>query len=74
MPRLDYKTCRECGKHTNEVGLLSHTRLCLACAKRLSAANYDQVQARSGPFFQRWRARTAASIGAVLLDDARDTP
>jgi hypothetical protein len=37
-------------------------------------ANYDQVQARSGPFFQRWRERTAASVGAVLLDDLAERP
>jgi len=74
MPRPDYKTCRECGKHSVEVGPLSHTRLCRNCAERLNEANYDQVQARSGPLFHHWRARTAASIGAVLLDDLRETP
>lgn len=74
MPRADYKTCRECGGHTNTVGPLSHTRLCRRCAELLSEANYDQVQARSGPFFHRWRQRTAASIGAVLLDDMQANP
>jgi hypothetical protein len=37
-------------------------------------ANYDQMQARSGPFFQRWRERTAASVGAAILDDQRERP
>ena len=72
MPRLDYKTCRECGKHVSAVGPLSHTRLCRGCAEALNEANYDKVQARSGPFFNHWRARTAASVGAVLLDDLRE--
>ena len=35
-------------------------------------ANYDQAQARSGPFFLYWRERTAASVGAVLLDDLNE--
>ena len=71
MPRADYKTCRKCRGHVTAVGPLSHTRLCVPCSKLVSEQNYDQVQARSGPFFQYWRARTAASIGAVLLDDTQ---
>lgn len=71
MPRDDYKTCRNCSGHTDDVGPLSHSRLCRRCSRQLVEQNYDQVQARSGPFFQRWRERTAASLGAELLDVKR---
>ena len=31
MPRSDYKTCRQCGRHSTECGPISHARLCLDC-------------------------------------------
>jgi hypothetical protein len=72
MPKAAYKTCRECGKHTNEVGPLSHTRLCRSCAIARSAENYTGLTTRSGDAFAHWRERMAASVGGVLLDDPKE--
>jgi hypothetical protein len=74
MPRLDYKTCRVCGKHADEVGELSHTRLCIPCGQsNLRAAVLEQKN-HNGPTFQHWRRRIAASVGASILDDVTLTP
>jgi len=71
MGRVDYKTCRECGRHADDVGELSHTRLCVECGRaRLRDAVIEQVEHR-GPTFEYWRTRIAASVGAVLLDAER---
>lgn len=73
MPRDDYTTCRRCGKHADEVGPLSHTRLCNGCGHaRLEASIVEQAE-HSGPTFQHWRRRIAASVGAVVIDDSRTT-
>jgi hypothetical protein len=66
MPRSDYRICRECGRHADECGPLSHTRLCGDCGvARLAASVVEQVE-HDGPIFQHWRARIAASVGAVI--------
>jgi hypothetical protein len=74
MPKLTYKTCRECGRHTDEAGPLSHTRLCEVCSYNLLTENVIGLATRSGPALARWRRGMAASVGAVLLDDYRDKP
>ena len=74
MPRLDYKTCRACGRHTSEVGLLSHTRLCNGCAHRRFRANAIQISLGAGPWHDYRRAQIAASVGAVILDDVKPNP
>ena len=55
MPRLDYARCRECGRPSTEVGLLSHTRLCSECARALLNENIDGIHARRGPAYHRRR-------------------
>lgn len=74
MPRADYKTCRQCGGHTDKVGPLSHTRLCRGCAVARAGAMYEGLTTRSGPAFQYWRRRIAASVGGVLVDDLTMNP
>jgi hypothetical protein len=74
MPRLDYKTCRRCRRHTDECGPLSRTRLCGKCGVELVECNYDALTAHDGPEFLRWRRRIAASVGGVLLDDLTERP
>jgi hypothetical protein len=68
MPRLDYKRCRCCGRGPEEVGPLSHTRLCPECGKTARENNNWQLHTHHGPYFNRWRERTAASVGAVLIE------
>jgi hypothetical protein len=68
MPRSDYRICRECGRHADECGPLSHTRLCGDCGPaRLAASVVEQIE-HDGPIFQHWRARIAASVGAVVAE------
>ncbi len=69
MPRADYKTCKACGRHANEVGPLSWTRLCAECGAARLHANIDGIHEHDGPAFLRWRRSIAASVGAVLVDD-----
>jgi hypothetical protein len=69
MPRSTYKTCKSCGGHASEVGELSWTRLCRTCGLARAEAMYDGLTTRSGPAFQYWRRRIAASVGGVLVDD-----
>ncbi len=66
MPRLDYKTCRECGRLADEAGVMSHTRLCPDCSKRLKIEVVTQLHEHRGPWFEHWRVRIAASVGATI--------
>jgi predicted Fe-S protein YdhL (DUF1289 family) len=69
MPRLDYKNCRGCGRHASEVGLLSRHRLCSDCARTIYENHNWQLHTHTGPYFERWRERVAASVGAVIPSD-----
>lgn len=72
MPRDDLKTCRGCGSHVDECGPLSHSRLCVECGVTRSAQALEQMVSHDGPVFQHWRARIAASVGAVLSERQTD--
>lgn len=74
MPRLDYKTCKDCGRHSEECGPLSHQRFCTECWERRLRENVFALHEHRGPAFHRWRGAIAASVGGVLLDDARGEP
>lgn len=74
MPRPDYKTCKQCGRHTGVVGELSHTRLCTECSLENRRAAATDLALHRGHYFRRWREGVAASVGAVLLDDVRENP
>lgn len=69
MPRIDLKTCRHCGRHSDECGAISHTRSCADCARARLYENMDGIHLHTGPAMLRWRRSVAASVGAVLLDD-----
>jgi len=71
VPKLTYVSCRSCGRSSSEVGALSHTRLCGDCAVKRMDANNLGIHHKTGPAWARWRKQMAASVGAVLLDDAR---
>jgi hypothetical protein len=74
MGRTDYKTCKRCSKHANEVGILSHTRLCASCAEAVLHENIEGLATHSGPRFRAWREGMAAAVGATLLDARRSSP
>lgn len=66
-------TCRVCGKTAEEVGSISQTGKCIEHAIEALEENVQQMVARSGPNFTRWRRGMAATVGAVLLDDLRES-
>jgi len=74
MPKATYKRCRSCGRHSDEVGALSHTRLCLDCGQLLLEQNALGLAVKSGEAWVRWRRAMAASVGGVLLDEAPPRP
>lgn len=61
MPRSDYKRCRVCRRPSLEVGQLSHTRLCIECARDRLNGNNDQIHVGAGPFHELRRYGIAMS-------------
>jgi hypothetical protein len=57
MPRLDYKTCRHCGRHADEVGALSRHRKCSECAAARLDANNRQISERDGVWYLHQQRR-----------------
>ena len=66
------QTCKRCERDVSECGPLSARYRCRECGDGAHLAEVHQMRARSGPWFQHWRRRTAAGVGAVLLDDLAD--
>ena len=64
-------SCRICGRHRDEVGELTWAGNCMGCAMTRYQENQDQLASHSGPFFDHWRRRVAASVGVQLLDVGR---
>lgn len=69
MGRPKIRHCRECGELFDPLDL-SHTKLCPSCGLERLEENVRGIAAHSGPAFDRWRRAMAASVGAMLLDDA----
>jgi hypothetical protein len=74
MPRPDYKTCRECERHTDVCGPLSNTRLCGECAERILAENIVGLVEHKGLPLQRWRLGMISCAGGIPSDDLRELP
>lgn len=66
MARPKREHCRECGRHVDECGPLSKRGLCLDDSARRMVEHNDQLAAHSGPWFDKWRASVAASVGAPI--------
>ncbi len=58
----------------SEVGPLSWRGLCGVCGPKRSNDNADALHTMTGPEVTRWRRGMAASVGAILLDDAHEKP
>lgn len=69
MPRSDRVTCKNCGRHRDECGPISHGGYCGTCGPLKFAEWNDGLHFHTGPALLAWRRSVAASIGAVLLDD-----
>ena len=53
MHRSDYLYCKNCGRSREDVGPLSHTRLCSDCAEVRFVANAIGIRDDTGPEAQR---------------------
>jgi hypothetical protein len=74
MPRNDYKRCKECNGHVDDVGHLSHTRLCGACGVKLARRAALDLANHGGPYFDAWRLGMLGSVFPQLLDVVRPKP
>lgn len=68
MPRLAYKTCKGCGKTSEDVGPLSWTRLCPDCSTARLYENAAAMQTKRGPYAEWWAFKLAESVGLAPLD------
>ena len=69
MARPKIRHCRGCDAEFDPSDL-SHTKLCPECGLERLEENVLGIASHSGPAFERWRRAMAASVGAMLLDDA----
>lgn len=66
--RAKRTTCKRCGKHYSEVGLISWGGNCKPCGNDAALANVRDLRAHSGDGFAHYRRRMLAAFG-VTLDD-----
>lgn len=59
-------TCKVCGAHFESVGTISQTGLCPEHSLERMVDNLVQLKQHSGPRFDHWRRRIAASVGASI--------
>ena len=69
MPSRYRVRCQVCGRHENEAGPISWRGKCGECGPRIAEAANDQMHYHAGPVFDHWRRRSAAALGALLVDD-----
>ena len=62
-------TCRKCGRHRDECGDLSNTRLCDECGRELLLENIDGLKFKRGAPLTKWRRGMILSAGGVLPDN-----
>lgn len=67
MPDNRRKRCRSCGRHEDECGPISWRGKCHDCGQILQAAGIVQQANHTGPVFEHWRNRVAASVGATII-------
>lgn len=63
MPRRDLRTCKRCHGHSADVGPISHDGNCKRCGRDAMNTNIEQMYAKKGPNWNRWRAGMIACAG-----------
>ena len=61
--------CFGCGREREPDETFSARGKCPACGIGHCVDNAVQLNAHSGPWFEHWRKRVAASVGAMLIDE-----
>jgi hypothetical protein len=72
-PQWHGRRCRVCGGTPDEVGPISGTGHCFEHANEKFQDNLTQLVEHSGPQFEHWRRRLAASVGATLPNDLQQS-
>lgn len=62
--------CRSCGRERPDGELYSRRGKCDECGEGHMIDNRRQLRAHSGPWFDHWRRKVAAAVGAVLVDES----
>lgn len=71
MPRKNPRVCcKRCGRHRDEAGHISARGLCADCGIGAMERNAVELATMRGESVARWRRGVAASVGAMLVDDA----
>lgn len=69
MPDRRRARCRVCGRHRDEVGLLSWSGLCIDDARAILNENVDCLHYKRGEPLRRWRRGVILAAGGVLPPD-----
>lgn len=63
------RNCKICGRLREPDERFSARGKCPACGLGHCVDNAIQLHEHDGPWFEHWRRKVAASVGAVLLDE-----
>jgi hypothetical protein len=74
MPRPDYKRCRICKRHSDEVGPISHTRLCTDCGSDRLARNVIGLSEQRGPEYLHYLRRSLLATHRRLVASEHNAP
>jgi len=61
------KACRDCGRQFPD-DELSRQKLCRECSDKRVQASIDQMRARSGPVYERWRRHYLAAVPYAVMN------
>jgi DNA-directed RNA polymerase subunit RPC12/RpoP len=70
-PRIIEYKCKECGKPISRTQAY-RSKLCPDCAMARIRENARQLQEKSGPYYERWKARYEAGMRRYLKEQAND--
>ena len=74
MPDIRRRNCKGCRRPDVEVGAISWRGKCAACGKAFMDTNVDQMVARQGPNFDKWRRSMVLCAYPGLLDELDRSP
>lgn len=74
MPKGKPYPCRSCGKPREPERALRGIPVCYECGKLAHFVAVDQMKAKAGPVYERWKAASAAGIRRYLEAVLDSTP
>lgn len=67
-PHFHPANCKVCGRKSEDVGGISQTGLCPEHGREALLSNIEQMHARSGPNFAKWRRSMVLCAYPELVD------